>query len=34
MIMNKLASFMEFALTKAEMKGVKGGDCMPAHWDV
>ena len=25
--MNRLASFIEFALTKAEMKGVKGGNC-------
>lgn len=24
---------METALTRAEMKGIKGG-CMPAHWDV
>ncbi len=32
--MIRLASFSEFALNKAEIKKVKGGDCMPAHWDV
>lgn len=32
--MNRLSSFSDFALTMAEMRKVKGGDCMPAHWDV